>query len=126
MSQYLHTNSQQYLDSSVDLNSTKDEIDENGENIDREETTNLMQTKIVETKVISSLVYAKLLYFNWYYLWLCFIFQVSPLLFHFYIAANPAKELENIIRLALIVMWFCAKLLCLSLGKKANIKGDVK
>lgn len=127
MSQFFQTSSQQYLDTSVDLNTTRDELDENGENLDKyEETSNLNQTKIVQSKVISSLIFAKLLYFNWWYLWLWLVFEISPLLFHFYISADPGKETENIIRIALVAMSFFAKLLCLSLGKKANIQGDVK
>lgn len=117
------------LNRSVDLNSTKDDIDGSEFNDDFDDFVEgdgavFIQPKIVESKIISSIRFAKMLYFNLYYIFLCFILELSSMLFQFYISVKA--KTEDIVRLVLCIVWFIAKFWSIKLGNHANVRGDVK
>lgn len=125
MSHNQSINETSHIRNTTDMNSTKDDIDINSQysdNLDDDLDITQIPSKIVEMKIVSSLIFSKLLYFNWFYMFICFVFQISAVLFKFYISSD---DIEDNIQCILVVIWFIAKLIGLRLGNNANIQGDV-
>ena len=125
MSHNQSINETSHIRNTTDMNSTKDDIDINSQysdNLDDDLDITQIPSKIVEMKIVSSLIFSKLLYFNWFYMFICFVFQISAVLFKFYISSD---DIEDNIQFILVVIWFIAKLIGLRLGNNANIQGDV-
>lgn len=114
------------LANQTDLNSTRDDLEEERRQLEAEQEemtkTNLFKTRVIETEINSSLFFQIALYFNYFYCYICFVLQVSSVSYKIYVYMTDKFDY---VRIVLIILWLFVEHIRLFYGYKSNIQESV-
>ena len=108
------------------LNETFDDLEEEKKKLEedkeRMESSNIFKVRIIDSEINSNLHLQILMYFNFYYLYICFAFEISSISFRLNIFDHSDLFW---IKFALLIIWFILEHIKLYNGYYGNINENV-
>ena len=108
------------------LNETFDDLEEEKKKLEedkeRMDSSNIFKVRVIDAEINSNLPLQILMYFNFFYLYICFAFEVSLIAYHINIIKYDALDW---IRFALLLVWFIIEHIKLYYGYSGNITENV-